>query len=177
MPPPIKVNLVPHDPRWASAAVEASRALEQALDGVLLRVHHVGSTAVPGICAKPVLDLLPVVTSLVALDGRQRALEALGYAWWGEYGLEGRRYCTRDDQATGERLVQLHCWVEGVKEIERHLAFRDYLRAHPVAARAYDAEKTRCARLHPEDSHAYSACKGAWIRGTEADALAWYEAR
>lgn len=177
MPPPIKVNLVPHDPRWAEAAAAEGKALAQALGSIVLRVHHVGSTAIPGISAKPILDLMPVVTSLAELDERRSALEALHYAWWGELGLPGRRYCTKDDPGTGERLVQLHCYADGSPEVTRHLAFRDYLRERPDVARAYDEEKARCQRLHPEDSHAYCDCKNAWIKRIEAEALAYYQAR
>lgn len=172
MPPPIQVHLVPHDPRWADAAAAEGAALAQALGDVVLRVHHVGSTAIPGISAKPILDLVPVVTSLAGLDEQRCALEALGYAWWGELGLPGRRYCTKDDPATGERLVQLHCYVHGSSEVVRHLAFRDHLRARPDVARAYDDEKARCRRLHPDDSHAYGDCKAECIQRIEAEALA-----
>ncbi|AKU92587.1 GrpB family protein [Vulgatibacter incomptus] len=172
MPPPIKVKLVPHDPRWAEAAAEETEDLAKALGSVLLRVHHVGSTAIPGIRAKPVLDLMPVVSSLAELDAKRSALEALGFSWWGEYGLPGRRYCTKDDPVTGDRLVQLHCYVEGSEEIERHVAFRDYMRAHADVAHAYDEEKARCQRLHPDDSHAYSDCKNDWIQRAQAEALA-----
>lgn len=175
MPPPIKVRLVPHDARWAAAAAWESAALAQALGQTVLRVHHVGSTAIPGIAAKPVLDLMPVVTSLAQLDSRRSALEAIGFGWWGEFGLPGRRYCTRDDPETGGRLVQLHCYVDGSPEVVRHLAFRDYLRAHPDVGRAYDEEKARCQRLHPDDSHAYSACKSEWIERIEAEALAHFQ--
>jgi len=84
-----------------------------------------------------------------------RQLESLGYGWWGEYGLPGRRYCTLDDPQTGRRRVQLHGYLNGSAEITRHLAFRDYLRARPDVAQAYDAEKERCRKLHPFDSHAY----------------------
>jgi GrpB-like predicted nucleotidyltransferase (UPF0157 family) len=154
-------------------ATNEGARLAAALGPILLAVHHVGSTAIPGIMAKPIVDLLPVVTDLNALDAHQRKLVALGYAWWGEFGLPGRRYCTRDDAATGQRLTQLHCYVFGSAEINRHLAFRDYLRQQPDVARAYEREKLRCRELHPNDSHAYSDCKSQWIVAIEAEALQW----
>ncbi|MBN8229371.1 GrpB family protein [Corallococcus macrosporus] len=172
MPPPIKVCLVPHEPRWADAAVAHGQALKGALGANVREVHHIGSTAVPGIHAKPILDLIPVVASLEALDARRGELEAMGYEWWGELGLPGRRYCTLHDPVTRERVVQLHCFVEGSPEITRHLAFRDYLRTHPTVAREYNDEKARCQRLHPDDSHAYGNCKASWIKRVEAEALA-----
>lgn len=176
MPPPIKVELLPHNPRWAEQARAEGETLASALGSILLAVHHVGSTAIPGISAKPILDLIPVVTHLPALDGYKGAIEALGYEWWGEFGLSGRRYCTKNDPATGRRLVQLHCYQDGSPDIARHLAFRDYLRERPDVARAYAQEKARCQSLHAHDSHAYGDCKSAWIRKTEVEALAHYRA-
>ena len=125
MPPPIKVELLPHDLRWTENATAEAEALAEAIGPCLLTVHHVGSTAIPGIRAKPILDLMPVVVSLSKLEKRQHHIEALGYKWWGELGLPGRRYCTKDNPATGLRLIQLHCYVDGSAEITRHLAFRD----------------------------------------------------
>jgi GrpB-like predicted nucleotidyltransferase (UPF0157 family) len=174
MPPPIPVELVPHDPAWTTAAEREAARLAAVLGDHLIVVHHVGSTAIPGIRAKPILDLMPVVADLAALDAAQSEVEALGYAWWGEYGLAGRRYCTRDDPATGRRLVQLHCYQQGSPAVERHVAFRDYLRAHPDVARAYDAEKERCRTLHPLDSHAYTDCKDVMIRSIEQEAIRFY---
>lgn len=92
MPPPFKVELLPHDPQWAAAAEEEGSRLMSALGAVLLEVHHIGSTAIPDIVAKAVLDLLPVVSTLEALDERRETIEALGYEWWGELGLPGRRF-------------------------------------------------------------------------------------
>lgn len=171
MPPPIKVELMPHDPRWAEMAEAEATLLFAALGGLLLEVHHIGSTSIPGIRAKPVLDLIPVVGSHSELDQQQAELLRIGYEYWGEFGLKGRRYCSKDDPQTGRRLVQLHCYVVGSPEISRHLAFLDYLRANPSLAQAYDLEKARRPSQHPEDSHAYGDCKDAWIRRIEAEAL------
>lgn len=177
MPPPIKVELLEHDPTWRDSAAAEVRKLLAAVEPCLLAVHHVGSTAVPGIHAKPILDLIPVAMRLSDLDAYRAEFEALGYEWWGEYGLPGRRYCTRSDATTGARLSQLHCYQEGSSEIVRHLAFRDYLREYPDVAAEYDREKIRCRSDHPDNSHDYGDCKEAWIRKTEASAMAWYQAR
>ena len=172
MPPPFQVELAPHDPRWAGQAEGEARSLAAALGSCLLTVHHIGSTAIPAILAKPVLDLMPVVSDLGALDALRPAIEALEYKWWGEYGLPGRRYCSKSDPETGRRRVQAHFYAQGSPEITRHLVFRDHLRANPDIARAYEREKLRCRALHPEDSHAYADCKGRWIARIEAEALA-----
>lgn len=164
--PPRRVELVAHSPQWAlRAAAEAAR-IARAMGPCIVDIHHVGSTAIPGIRAKPVIDLLPVVTSLEALDDAAARLEALGYEWRGEYGIAGRRYCTLDD-AAGTRQVQLHCFAAGHAEVERMLLFRDYLRAHPHEARAYEAEKERCRQLHAPDVEAYAEAKTPWIRACE----------
>jgi GrpB-like predicted nucleotidyltransferase (UPF0157 family) len=139
----------------------------------LLAVHHIGSTSIPGLAAKPIIDLMPVVSSLAALDERRSMVERLGYRWHGELGIPGRRYCTLSDE-NGLRLVQLHFFQENSAHVKRHLAFRDFLRAHPGKARAYEAEKRRAQKLHPDNSHAYNDQKSSWVHATEAEALEWY---
>ena len=112
------------------------------------------------------------VTSLAALDEAAGLVRGLGYDWRGEFGLAGRRFCTLDDAATGRRLVHLHCYGAGAPDVERHLAFRDHLRARPELARAYEAEKLRCRALWPDDRRAYTAAKSAWIDAAVREALA-----
>ena len=169
MPPPIAVRLVPHDPRWAAAAATEGRRLGRAVAPQIVTIHHIGSTAIPGIDAKPILDLLGVAAEIAALDAFRPALEGLGYAWHGEFGLAGRRYCTRT--LDGERRVHLHFYAAGDPAIRRHLAFRDHLLAHPELAAEYHRVKHACAARHAHDSHAYGLCKQAWIDGVEALAL------
>ncbi len=170
MPPPFAVKLEPHDPRWATAADAEGRRLLGASFS-LEEVHHIGSTAIPGIVAKPIIDLLAVALSLPHLDNERSSIEALGYVWHGEYGLTGRRYCTLTDKLTGERRVQLHCYAQEDSSITRHLAFRDHLRAFPNLAAAYQEEKVRCVSLNPNDSHAYTDCKSQWVQRVETQAL------
>lgn len=167
------VELVEHDANWARLAAAESECWLTALPGVCVRVHHIGSTSIAGIVAKPVLDLIPEFESLAALDASRSVIEAMGYGWYGEYGLPGRRYCPRNDLATGRRLVHAHCYASGSPEITRHLAFRDYLRAHGEIAWQYEQEKLRCRDLHPLDSMAYSGAKHAWIQRVQAEALEW----
>jgi GrpB-like predicted nucleotidyltransferase (UPF0157 family) len=172
----IAVTLVPHAPAWAEMARAESARLKGALGDVLLRVEHMGSTSIPGIMAKPILDFIPVATNLEALDAARGALEALGYDYLGEFGIPTRRYCRLNDRVTGARKFQLHCFAQDSPEIARHLAFRDYLRAHPGIAKAYEAEKLRAAALHPDNVLLYNDAKNDWIKRTEQDALAWWQA-
>jgi GrpB-like predicted nucleotidyltransferase (UPF0157 family) len=139
-------------------------------------VHHIGSTSVPGLAAKPIIDLMPLVTDLADLDRERSSVETLGYSWHGEFGMLGRRYCTLSDEA-GKRIVQLHFFKVDSPHVERHIAFRDYLRAHSYVADAYEREKRRARDLHPNDSHAYTDEKAAWIQHTEAMALIWFAGR
>lgn len=168
---PAPILLVPYNPQWPRLAAEHADRL-QVLGTILTRVHHIGSTAVPGLLAKPIIDLLPVVTDAIELDRKRGSIEALGYDWKGEFGIPGRRYC-RLSNDEGVRIVHVHFFAVGSPEIARNIAFRDYLRAHPQAARAYEQEKLRARSLHSDDYRAYSDEKAAWIRKTEAKALAW----
>ncbi|MFO0710485.1 MAG: GrpB family protein [Sandaracinus sp.] len=168
-----RVEIAPPDPAWPErAAAEIARFQMAVGRAGLIAIHHIGSTSVPGLGAKPLIDLMPEVEGLEVIDRARGAIEAAGYGFWGEYGIEGRRFCPRI-APDGTRLANVHCFASGDPGLVRHLAFRDYLRAHPEIASAYADEKRRCAALHPGDPAAYSEAKGAFVKRVEAEALAW----
>lgn len=174
MPEPMPVTLVGYDSNWPQIAAKHS-AVISSLGAVIVAVHHIGSTAVPGLTAKPIIDLMPLVTNLVDLDQLRFHLESLGYQWHGEFGIPGRRFCTRADK-TGTRLVHAHFFESSSPHVRRHIAFRDYLRENRGFACRYALEKRRAQALHPNNSHAYSEEKAAWIRTAETTALLWSSA-
>lgn len=168
---PIPVHIAAYNPAWPQIAAQYTEQLK-ALDSISV-IHHIGSTSVPGLAAKPIIDLMPLAHALDVLDRERMRVEALGYDWHGELGISGRRYCTLHDE-NGTRIVQLHFFQKDSPHAERHLAFRNYLRTHPETSQAYEHEKRRARELHPNDSHAYNDEKSAWIRSAEIRALAWY---
>ncbi len=168
----LRVQLVPHRKEWAGMARHELGRLQRLLGEHALRAEHIGSTAIPGIHAKPIIDLLLEVDSLDELDQRSASLQALGYECMGEFGIPDRRYFRRNDG--GRRSHQLHAFERGSAHILRHIAFRDYLIAHPRAAGAYDEIKRRLANLYPADIEAYMDGKDPFIKQVEAQALAWW---
>src|ERR1700722_248399 len=116
-PPPIPVLLVSYDPEWPNLAKVHSARLSLLGSGIVI-VHHIGSTSVPGLAAKPIIDLMPLVTSLSDLDRERSHIETLGYDWHGELGMAGRRYCTLSDEL-GNRIVQLHFFAANSPHVTR----------------------------------------------------------
>jgi GrpB-like predicted nucleotidyltransferase (UPF0157 family) len=153
---------------------EADR-IRRLLEDAIADVHHIGSTSVPGLAAKPVIDLLPVVRGIAEVDERASSLVTDGYKSWGEYGIAGRRFFTRD--CDGVRTHNVHVFAADSPEIERHLAFAAYLHAHEEVRREYEALKREVYARHPADIAAYSAGKDAWIKRFEPLAVAWYRKR
>jgi GrpB-like predicted nucleotidyltransferase (UPF0157 family) len=170
------VIVAPHDQAWQRHFDEEARRLAEHLGKIVVHVHHIGSTAIPGLPAKPVIDVLMEVLDLKALDAATPVLTALGYEAMGEYGIPRRRYFRKND-ASGRRTHQVHAFERGTPEVERHLAFRDYMIAHPAAARAYGDLKQALALRHPHDIEAYMDGKDTFVKEHEALAVAWSRSR
>ena len=159
----MRISMVPHDPKWWQQFQTEAKQIAVVLGNSAVAVHHIGSTAIPGIYAKPVIDLLLVVQDLTALDEKQSVMEALGYEALGEFGIPRRRYFRRDNDL-GDRTHQVHAFESGSPQIQRHLAFRDYLIAHPDIAQEYSDLKRELAAKHPSDIKAYMDGKDAFIQ-------------
>ncbi len=170
------IQVTTHDPAWRDNFAAESTRLAGALQEVMVQIHHIGSTAIPGIKAKPVIDILVEVTSLQELDWRVGALTALNYEAMGEFGIPDRRYFRRNDSA-GTRSHQVHAFVQGSHNVTRHLAFRDYMRAHPDVASVYGELKARLAAEHDGDNAAYVNGKSDFVAEHVAIALTWWAGR
>jgi GrpB-like predicted nucleotidyltransferase (UPF0157 family) len=94
---------MPYDPAWPEMAAKSVAGL-QVLGSTLVAAHHIGSTSVPGLAAKPIIDLMPVIANLFELDRKRALVESLGYSWHGELGITERRYCTPPAVAHGPCL-------------------------------------------------------------------------
>jgi GrpB-like predicted nucleotidyltransferase (UPF0157 family) len=171
-----KVEVVPHDPRWRDAFEAEAKHIIAALGPNVAAVHHVGSTAIPGIHAKPVIDMLVEVDDIVELDARSSAMESIGYQVMGEFGIPGRRYFRKDDRH-GTRTHQVHAFQAGSAQVERHLAFRDYMIAHPADAQAYGELKRKLAEEYPHAMDGYIDGKDAFIREMDRRAAEWRSAQ
>ena len=171
-----RVVVVPYDSEWPRAFASSSREVAAAMGRNLVAIHHIGSTAIPGIHAKPVIDMLGIASYLADVDRRAGEMELLGYEAMGEFGIPGRRYFRRDN-AAGTRTEQVHVFLEGSPHVERHLAFRDFMRAHATFAAQYGELKRRLAVAHPGDMEAYIDGKDAFIKEMEARALTWDRSR
>ena len=131
-----RVFLEPYDPCWAEEFARESSLVTIAMGNLLVAIHHIGSTAIPGMHAKPVIDMLAAVRNVFLLDERNTRLEGLGYEAMGEFGIPERRYFRKDGR-DGNRTRQIHAFQVGSPQIARHLAFRDFMRVHHDYANQY----------------------------------------
>lgn len=154
------VALADPDPAWPAAFLAEAERLRAALGPVARQVHHIGSTAVPGLLAKPIIDVLVVAPDLDALDARRPALEEAGYTWRGEFGIAGRRYFKRRENG---RRAHVHAFPAAHPAVPRHLEFRDALRASPVLAAGYAEVKRALRDRHKGDREAYTDGKSEFI--------------
>ena len=129
----------------------------------MVTIEHVGSTSIPGLAAKPVIDILVGVTSLAAGEQAVPALEALGYEYRGENGIPGRLYFCKG-VVRYRRTHHLHMVETGHEQWRPMLSFRDYLRAHPDEARHYEALKRNLAAQFRDNRQAYTDGKEHFVK-------------
>ncbi len=156
---PGTVRLASYTSGWARRFAAEKRRLAHYLPARGLRIEHIGSTAVPGLDAKPIIDIAVAATSLSRLPSLIDALVRARYTYKGEYGLAGRHFFVRGDPVTHH----LHLVLQGSRHWMRWIAFRDHLRRFPEEAAAYNDFKRDLARRYANDRDAYTKAKTPFI--------------
>jgi GrpB-like predicted nucleotidyltransferase (UPF0157 family) len=170
---PIKIEVVPHNREWRNEFENESKRITLALEQIVVGIHHIGSTAIPNIYAKPIIDILVEVNDIAQMDRQSISMEALGYEAMGEFGIPGRRYFRKDNEV-GIRTHHVHIYEIGSPEVDRHLAFRDYAIAHPEQAQKYSELKRELVKkLHLFDIEGYMDGKDEFVKEMEKRALEW----
>ena len=158
------VTLRPYDASWPAAYAAERERLLRALPGVFLGLEHIGSTAVPGLMAKPIVDLMAGVASMAVAESVAAALCACGYTTSAEFNatLSDRKWFMR--WADGHRTHHLHVVVHEGQAWHERLRFRDALRADPALAARYVELKASAAEQHASDREAYTDAKAGFVR-------------
>lgn len=165
------IKVVDYHPHWCSDYQKEEQSIRTILQGEWVNSFHIGSTSVPGLQAKPIIDILLVVKDINKLDSFSSQFQGIGYEVMGEFGIIGRRYFRKGGN---HRTHQIHAFqYSNIEEIERHLAFRDYLREHPEVCIQYGALKSKLAEQYPHDIGGYVEGKGDFVKRVEQDAIKW----
>lgn len=173
------IEVVDYDPLWIAAFEKEAELLKTVFGQRVVELHHIGSTAVPGLDAKPIIDILVVLDHTDDINSFNRSMQDAGYRVRGECldapipGTPGRFYFTKE--TNGVRSHHVHVYAKGHWEISDKLAFRDYLRAHPGKAAAYGELKRRIAAQHRYYNIGYMQAKDGFVKSTLLDARLWYE--
>jgi GrpB-like predicted nucleotidyltransferase (UPF0157 family)/GNAT superfamily N-acetyltransferase len=156
------------DPEWATWFAREQGPVARALGTDLAAIEHVGSTAIPNLVAKPIVDMMAALADFPPGRNAVLALASLGYDFHGEHGLPGRWFFTR--RTPDAPAAHLHVAAQGTAVVRRTLLFRDYLRRHPAVAAEYGALKEKLAAAVAGDVVLYTNSKSNFIDGVVARA-------
>ncbi|MEI4769334.1 GrpB family protein [Psychrobacillus sp. FJAT-51614] len=165
-----KVEVLPYSVQWKEQFEEEARMLNEIFGSHIIDIHHIGSTSIIGLKAKPIIDIMPVVRDISTIDTYNTTMIDLGYLPKGENGLPGRRYFQKGGD---NRTHHVHIYELGNPEIERHLAFRDYLRVNPQSAQEYGELKEMLSKKFPYNIDAYINGKEELASEIERKAIQW----
>ncbi|WP_293145300.1 GrpB family protein [Okeania sp. SIO3I5] len=167
-----KVEVVNHNQKWREKFQIEAQKINPILGENIIAIHHIGSTAIADIYAKPIIDILVEVKNLVKVDERNSLMESLDYEVMGEFGIAERRYFRKNNQE-GIRTYHVHIFEVNSKQVERHLAFRDYMISHPEDAHKYSELKGSLAQKYPTDIDSYMNGKDSFIKEIDRKATQW----
>ncbi|MBD2083971.1 GrpB family protein [Trichocoleus sp. ST-U3] len=163
------IQVVDYDTNWPIQFEQEKLQILHALGNAVLDIHHIGSTSVPGLAAKPIIDILVDLEELPPSVSQITSLETLGYLYQGELGVSGRHFFRKGMP----RTHHLHLVKRGNQVWENQLIFRDFLRAHPEKAKQYDSLKRELAVQFRLDREGYVQAKAPLIEQLLSKARAW----
>lgn len=169
-----KVEVKSYNEQWLSMFEKEANVLLDILGLEIIDIYHIGSTSVNGLKAKPIIDIMPVVKDINRIDKFNISMIAIGYKPKGENGISQRRYFQKGGD---HRTHHVHIYQLGNSEIDRHLAFRDYLRAHSDVAKKYGDLKEYLSQLFPYDIESYIKGKEQLAFEIERKAMIWYQSK
>ncbi|MDU0462051.1 GrpB family protein [Staphylococcus ureilyticus] len=159
--------------KWEAQFVKEKELLLKVVGKEIIEVHHIGSTAIKDIYAKPVIDIMVVVENIMHMDSYNNTMRQLGYEPQGESGISGRRFYIK---GVDTRTHHVHMFqFDNYENIDRHLALRDYLNANKTIAKEYEKLKIILANKYSNNRSAYSNGKSSFIKHVEREALKWYQ--
>jgi len=161
------LKLVEHNPKWISDYEIEAGKLRQMLSGIVISTYHIGSTAIAGIKAKPVIDILVEVSCLDDLETMHDQFRKIGYEPKGDYGIKGRRFYQKGGD---ERTHHVHIYKTGNSEIKRHRLFVSFMKEHPDKAAEYEALKMALSIQYKDSSDSYSRGKSEFIKSVDDEA-------
>ncbi|MGG0658502.1 GrpB family protein [Rummeliibacillus pycnus] len=166
-----EVKVVPYDEKWPKMFNLEAEGLRRLLTNEIIGVNHIGSTSIPDMPAKPIIDVLVEVKNIQRIDQFTERLAVNGYKAFGEYGIPGRRFFIKG--TLSNRTHHIHMFQTGDKEISRHLAFRDFLIANHHEALQYGALKKKLAKENPVNIEKYIQGKHDFIQKIDRMAAEW----
>jgi GrpB-like predicted nucleotidyltransferase (UPF0157 family) len=166
-----KVEVVTYNPTWPELFEAEAALLRQMLGAEVISIYHIGSTSVPDLKAKPIVDVLVEVQDIFRIDAFNPHFITAGYIPKGEYGIPGRRFFIKGSEL--HRSHHVHIFQSGHPEILRHQLFREYLITHPVDRQAYEDLKLELARRYPANRSAYQDGKAELIKEIDQKAEEW----
>jgi GrpB-like predicted nucleotidyltransferase (UPF0157 family) len=192
----MKIIIADYNPLWPVTFLKERHIIESALNGLHPVIEHIGSTSVPGLGAKPIIDILVGLENETQLEDSIPPMINMGYVYFKKYNpvMPYRRYFVRLNPAKGRvipdvidaqhdivggadftALTNVHVIVKDTYHFKRHIALRDYLKAHPDVRDEYDALKRGLSQVEFKDGLAYNDAKDSFVKQTERDAVSWVE--
>lgn len=166
-----RIEVVSYNPDWKKMYQKEVKKIKKVMKNQLVDVQHIGSTAIPGIKAKPVIDILVIVKDIKKVDMYNDDMKRLGYEAMGEYGIKQRRFFMKGGN---NRTHHIHVFERGNKEVKRHINFRNFLIAHPEEARQYSDLKAELAERYRYDIEEYIKGKSSLIKEIDMKAKLWH---